>query len=150
VGDGDVADWFLWLKAGHIVSIVAWMAGLFYLPRLFVYHTRFEVGSDAYQTFCVMERRLLKAIMAPAGIASWVLGVGCGFAGGYWPDAPMWLWMKIVLVVGMSGFHGMLIWHGRQFAALRNQQSERYFRMINEIPTMLLLGIVMLVVLRPF
>ncbi len=145
-----MAAWFFWLKAAHIISMVAWMAGLFYLPRLFVYHTRLGENSDSYQLFCVMERRLLKAIMMPAGVATWVFGGGLISAGGYWPDVPGWLWVKLFLVAAMTVFHWQLARHSEAFAEGMNRRPERYFRMINEVPTALLIGIVILVVVRPW
>lgn len=146
----EMAEWFLWLKAAHVISMVAWMAGLFYLPRLYVYHTRLARGSESYDLFCVMERRLLKAIMAPAAVATWVFGGTLIWAGGYWPGMPGWLWMKLLLVAVMTAFHWQLIRHRRAFAEGRNDRPERYFRMINELPTVLLIGIVVLVVVRPW
>jgi putative membrane protein len=146
----EMGEWFLWLKAAHIISMVAWMAGLFYLPRLFVYHTRLEGNGDSYDLFCVMERRLLKAIMTPAALATVICGAILIFAGGYWPDLPGWLWLKLALVTGMAVFHWQLGRYRLAFSERRNHRSERYFRMINEVPTLLLIGVVILVVVRPW
>jgi putative membrane protein len=140
-----------WAKALHIVSVIAWMAGLLYLPRLFVYHCRAEAGSVQSETFKVMERRLLKAIMTPAMIASWVFGLALVVLAGGAQFAAGWaMWAKLVLVVGLSGVHGLLALHVRAFAADRNARSQRYFRVLNEVPTVLMVAIVVLVVVRPF
>ena len=138
-----------WSKVLHIVSFTAWMAGIFYLPRLFVYHTRLEVGSQAYGMFCEMERKLLRIIMTPAMISTWVFGLVLAYpyvANGL---PPVWLMLKIVVVLGMSAFHGSCVAHARRFETGISMQSERYYRFFNEVPTVLLLVIVALVVLKP-
>jgi putative membrane protein len=142
---------YLWIKALHIVAVISWLAGLLYLPRLFVYHCSSEAGSASSETFKVMERRLMRAIMTPAMLASWILGLvliaGLGveaFRGSYW------LPVKISLVVVLSGLHLLLIWHLRAFAEDRNRHSARYFRILNEVPTVLMIAIVVMVVVRPF
>jgi protoporphyrinogen IX oxidase len=137
-----------WIKAFHIVSMVAWMAGMLYLPRLFVYHCGAEAGSVQSETFKVMERRLLKGIINPAMIATWLFGLWLVWLGG-WMWA-IWLHLKLVLVIVMSGIHGMLARYVRDFAADRNRHSQKFYRIINEVPTLLLIGIVLLVVLKPF
>jgi protoporphyrinogen IX oxidase len=139
---------YLWLKALHIIAIIAWMAGMLYLPRLFVYHSVAEKGSVQSETFKVMERRLLRAIINPAMIATWVLGLWLAWSGN-WLSAP-WLHAKVALVVLLSGFHGMLVRWTKDFAADRNQHSQKFFRIMNEVPTLLMIGIVLLVVLKPF
>jgi putative membrane protein len=139
---------YLWLKAFHIIAIIAWMAGMLYLPRLFVYHSVAEKGSLQSETFKVMERRLLRAIMTPAMIAAWVLGLWIAWSGN-WFTAP-WLHAKIVLVILLSGFHGMLARWTKDFAADRNRRSQKFFRIMNEVPTLLMIGVVLLVVLKPF
>ncbi len=139
---------YLWLKALHIIAIIAWMAGMLYLPRLFVYHSVAEKGSVQSETFKVMERRLLRAIMNPAMIAVWVLGLWLAWSGN-WLSAP-WLHAKVAMVVLLSGFHGMLSRWMKDFAADRNQHSQKFFRIMNEVPTLLMIGIVLLVVLKPF
>jgi putative membrane protein len=137
-----------WIKAFHIISMVAWMAGMLYLPRLFVYHCGAEAGSVQSETFKVMERRLLKGIINPAMIATWVFGLWLIWLGGWmWAT---WLHLKLVLVIVMSGVHGMLARYVRDFAADRNRHSHKFYRIINEVPTLLLIGIVLLVVLKPF
>jgi putative membrane protein len=137
-----------WLKAFHIIAVIAWMAGMLYLPRLFVYHCEADVGSIQSETFKVMERRLLRAIITPAMIATWVLGLWLAYQGG-WFKAP-WLHAKLLLVILMSGVHGMLSRYVKDFAADRRRKSQKFFRIINEIPTVLMILIVILVVVKPF
>jgi protoporphyrinogen IX oxidase len=139
---------YLWLKALHVIAIIAWMAGMLYLPRLFVYHCMAAPGSVQSETFKVMERRLLRAIMNPAMVASWVLGLWLAWSGN-WFSAP-WFHGKLVLVIAMSGVHGMLARWTRDFAADRNRHSQKFFRIMNEVPTLLMIGIVILVVVKPF
>ena len=139
---------YLWLKALHIISLIAWMAALLYLPRLFVYHTGVAAGSEASETFKVMERRLLKAIMTPAMIATWIFGLWLAYEGHLF-TAP-WLHAKIALVVVLSGIHGMMAKWVREFAQDRNTRSTRFYRIANEGPTILMVLIVLLVVLKPF
>jgi putative membrane protein len=142
------AGLYPWLKAFHIIAIIAWMAGMLYLPRLFVYHSVAEKGSVQSETFKVMERRLLRAIINPAMIAAWLLGLWLAWSGN-WLSAP-WLHAKVVLVLVLSGFHGMLARWTRDFGADRNQHSQKFFRIMNEVPTLLMIVIVLLVVLKPF
>jgi putative membrane protein len=137
-----------WVKAFHIIAVVAWMAGLLYLPRLFVYHAAAAPGSGQSETFKVMERRLLKAIMLPAMIVVWAAGLWLAWHGG-WFVAP-WLHAKIALVVLLSGVHGFLSSCARDFAADRNRRTERFYRIVNEVPTLLMIAIVILVVVKPF
>jgi putative membrane protein len=139
---------YLWLKALHIIAMVAWMAGLFYLPRLFVYHADTAVGSEKSETFKVMERRLLRAITTPAMIATWVFGLLLVWVGDLW-SAP-WLHVKLVFVVALTAFNGWLSLRCRDFAGDRNRVSSRTYRMVNEVPTVLLIVIVLIVVLKPF
>ena len=137
-----------WIKAFHIIAVIAWMAGMLYLPRLFVYHCAAEIGSVQSETFKVMERRLLRAIINPAMIASWVLGLWLAWSGNFL-SAP-WLHGKLVLVLAMSAVHGMLARWTKDFGADRNRHSQRFFRIMNEVPTLLMIGIVILVVIKPF
>jgi putative membrane protein len=137
-----------WLKALHIIAVIAWMAGMLYLPRLFVYHCEADAGSRQSETFKVMERRLLKAIINPAMIAAWVLGLWLAWVGG-WLATP-WFHVKLVLVLAMSAVHGMLVRYVKDFAADRNRRSQKFYRIINEVPTVLMILIVLVVVLKPF
>ena len=137
-----------WIKAFHVISVIAWMAGMLYLPRLFVYHCAAEVGSVQSETFKVMERRLLKGIINPAMIATFVFGLWLVWLGGWmWAT---WFQVKFVLVIVMSAVHGMLARYVREFAADQNQHSQKFYRIINEVPTLLMIGIVLLAVIKPF
>jgi putative membrane protein len=137
-----------WIKAFHVIAVIAWMAGMLYLPRLFVYHCEAEPGSRQSETFKVMERRLLRAIINPAMIAAWVLGLGLAYEGGWF--AAHWLQAKIALVLGLSAVHGFLARWVRDFAADRNRKSQKFYRILNEVPAILMIGIVILVVVKPF
>ena len=139
---------YLWIKAFHIISVIAWMAGMLYLPRLFIYHCEAEVGSKQSETFKVMERRLLKAIINPAMVAAWIFGLWLIWLGS-WEKSP-WLWMKFALVMVLSGIHGWLVRLWRDFAFDRNRRSQKFYRIINEVPAVLMVLIVLLVVLKPF
>jgi putative membrane protein len=139
-----------WIKALHIVSIVAWMAGLLYLPRLFVYHADAVPGSDKAETFKVMERRLLHGIMNPALVAAVVLGVLLAATPGIVDWHQAWIWTKLALVLGLLGFHhGLARWR-KQFAAGKIPHGARFFRAVNELPMLALIAIVILVVVKPF
>ena len=142
---------YLWLKALHIIAVISWMAGLLYLPRLFVYHAAATPGSDQSETFKTMERRLLKAIMTPAMIATWLFGLAMIWAMGLDAfKAAGWLHTKLVLVLVLSAMHGLMSRWQRDFAADRNRHSQKFFRIANEIPTLLMIGIVILAVVKPF
>lgn len=137
-----------WLKALHIIAVIAWMAGMLYLPRLFVYHAALPAGSTVQsETFKVMERRLLKAIMNPAMAATCGLGIAVAMMGGHYLN--FWLHAKFVLVLAMSGVHGWLSRTVKDFAADRNRRNPRFYRVINEVPTLLMIGIVILAVVKP-
>jgi putative membrane protein len=136
------------VKSLHIISIVAWMAGLLYLPRLFVYHSQLPLGSAARATFETMERRLLKVIMLPAMLASWVFGLWLAASLGAWSQG--WLHAKLTLVVLLSGLHGFLSAEARRLAKGGAARSARFYRVINEVPTVILVLVVFLVVLKPF
>jgi protoporphyrinogen IX oxidase len=144
---------YQWIKAFHIIAVIAWMAGMLYLPRLFVYHCAAAQGSVQSETFKVMERRLLRAIMNPTMIATWLLGLWVAWLG---PDshygwfASPWLQAKIVLVLVLSAMHGMLARWVKDFGTDSNTHSGRFYRIINEVPTILMIGIVLLAVLKPF
>jgi putative membrane protein len=137
-----------WLKALHVIALIAWMAGLLYLPRLFVYHCESPKGSIQSETFKIMERRLLKAIMNPAMIATWLLGLVLAWQGGWFTAG--WLHAKLALVVGLSAVHGFLAKSVRIFAADRNERPARFYRILNEVPTLLMIGVVILVIVKPF
>jgi len=139
---------YLWLKAFHVIAVMAWMAGMLYLPRLFVYHCAAEAGSTQSETFKVMERRLLNAIITPAMVVSWVLGLWLVWAGGAY--AAGWLHAKVVLVLVLSALHGFFVRCVRQFALDENQHSQKFYRIINEVPAVLMVGIVILAVVKPF
>ena len=138
-----------WVKALHVISVIAWMAGMLYLLRLFVYHAVAEVGSDKSETFKVMERRLLKGIINPAMIASWVFGLWM-VIGGWVSFAAGWLHAKLLFVVLLTACHGILAKHVRLFAQDKNTRPQKFFRIINEVPTVLMILIVILVVVKPF
>lgn len=142
------AEAYLWAKAVHVIAVISWMAGMLYLPRLFVYHAEIGPGTPQSETFKVMEQRLLRVIINPAMTVAWVLGLwlawqGFGFSGG-------WLHLKIALVIAMSGLHGYFSKAVRLFAEDRNEKSARHWRMMNEGPTLLMIVIVILVVVKPF
>ncbi len=139
-------DWYLAIKAFHIMAVIAWMAGLFYLPRLFVYHA--DAGSEELAgTFRIMERRLYRAIMWPAMIAAWAAGLALVYIIGLMHG---WLHVKLLMVVLMTAFHFLLGWHLSRFARGEEDKSSKYFRMINEIPTILMVVIVVMAVVKPF
>ena len=139
-----------WVKALHVIAVIAWMAGMLYLPRLFVYHAEAEKGSVQSETFKIMERRLYRGIMTPAMIAAWVFGLWLAFGFGVVDWSMGWPWVKAALVIAMSGFHGLLGRYRRGFAEDRNLRSSRFFRSINEIPTLIMIVIVIAVIVKPF
>ena len=137
-----------WLKAFHLIAVIAWMAGMLYLPRLFVYHCGAEPGSRQSETFKTMERRLLKAIINPAMIATWALGLWLAWIGPYLTAG--WLHAKLALVLILSGVHGLFARWVKDFAADRNRRSAAFYRIVNEVPTLLMIGIVILAIVKPF
>ncbi len=137
-----------WIKAAHIVSVIAWMAGLLYLPRLFVYHCGAPPGSAQSELFKIMERRLLRAIMTPAMLASWSFGLILVAGSGALDTG--WLPLKLTLVLVLTALHGFMSRWRRDFAADRNRRSARFYRIANEAPTVLMIAIVVLAVVRPF
>ena len=139
---------YRWILAFHIISVIAWMAGMLYLPRLFVYHASAKAGSEQSETFKVMERRLLKAIMTPAMIATWLLGIVLVLQGGWLGAA--WFHIKIGLVLVMTVLHGLFSHWTHEFALDRNTRSPKFYRITNEIPTVLLIAIVILATVKPF
>ena len=141
-------DFYPWVKAFHVIAVIAWMAGMLYLPRLFVYHAVTAPGTPQSETFKVMERRLLVAIMTPAMVATWLLGLWLAWKAGWW--AAGWLHLKLALVIGLSAMHGFFVRCVKDFAADRNARSQRFYRAINEVPTLLMIAIVILVIVKPF
>jgi len=139
-----------WIKALHIVSVIAWMAGLLYLPRLFVYHADASAGSDKSETFKVMERRLLRGIMHPAMIATLLFGVLLTGVPGIVDWRAGWIYAKLALVVALLAMHYACMRWQRAFAADRNRHAATFYRMVNEVPTLILIAIVVLVVVKPF
>jgi putative membrane protein len=142
-----------WLKAFHIIAVIAWMAGMLYLPRLFVYHCAAEKGSIQSETFKLMERRLLRAIINPAMIATFIFGIWLAWltADSRYPAyLPYWLWTKIALVAALSAVHGLFARWVKDFATDNNRHSQKFYRIINEVPTAIMILIVLLVVLKPF
>ena len=137
-----------WIKALHVIAVIAWMAGMLYLPRLFVYHCEAEVGSKQSETFKVMERRLFKAIINPAMAVTWLAGLYLAWAGHWF--AAGWFHGKLLLVLILSGVHGFFSRWVKAFAGDRNQHEQKFYRIINEVPTVLMIGIVVLVIVKPF
>ena len=139
-----------WVKALHVISVIAWMAGMMYLPRLFVYHADAVVGSDKSETFKVMERRLYRGIITPAMIATWIFGLWLAFGYGIVDFSMGWMWLKAAMVLALSGVHG---WYGsllRAFQQDRNEKPAKFFRAINEIPFVMAIIIVIAVIVKPF
>ncbi len=144
-----MSDPYLWLFAVHIFAFTAWMAAMWYLPRLFVYHSGVPVGSEASETFKVMERRLLRAIATPAMVVAIAVGITLGVLGGFWTGGG-WQHAKTALVLLLAAAHGLMARYVRAFGADERPRSGRWFRAFNEAPTVLFLSILLLVVFRPF
>lgn len=142
-------QYYYWILSLHIISVISWMAGMFYLPRLFVYHTRLTIGSDASEMFKEMERKLMRVIINPAMMATWVFGLALSFGQDSW-HAGGWFYVKFAAVIILSGFHGYLSKWRKIFERDENTQPEKYYRMMNEIPTVLMMVIVFMVILKPF
>ena len=145
---GVLGEAYLWVKALHIIAVIAWMAGMLYLPRIYVYHCEAEPGSAQSETFKVMERRLLRAIINPAMIAAWMLGFMLVAHLDLWGEG--WMHGKFALLVAMQLIHAAFARWRRHFAADANRHAARFYRAVNEVPTVLMIGVVLLVVLRPF
>ena len=140
-----------WILSLHIVSVISWMAGMFYLPRLFVYHAETApVGSEQSEIFKVMERKLIRAIINPAMVATWVFGLCLVFTPGIIDWSSIWPWVKSAMVIGMSAYHGWLSARRKEFERDENTRSGRTYRISNEIPTVLMLVIVFMVIPKPF
>ena len=138
---------FLWIKALHVIAIISWMAGLLYLPRLFVYHAEAQIGSAQSETFKVMERRLYRAIMTPAMIAAWITGGLLIWLGGVFLD--LWLYAKLTFVLALTASHLHMNRLRRLFDEDRNDKNQKYYRFFNEIPTVLMIGIIIFVIVKP-
>ncbi|MEQ9120976.1 MAG: protoporphyrinogen oxidase HemJ [Alphaproteobacteria bacterium] len=145
-----LAEYHLWTKALHVIAVIAWMAGLLYLPRLFVYHTETTPGSPESERFKIMERRLLRAIMNPAMIATFVFGGMLLATPGIVDWGAGWIWTKLAAVALMTHFHHLMGRWRKDFAADRNGRSQRFFRIANEAPTLAMIVIVVMVVVKPF
>lgn len=145
---GFLGEAYLWVKALHVIAVIAWMAGMLYLPRLYVYHAAAEPGSPESETFKVMERRLLRAIINPAMIASWVLGLMLAAHLDAWREG--WLHGKLALLLGMQLVHAAYARWRREFARDARRHGATLYRVANEVPTLLMIGIVILVIVKPF
>ena len=145
-----LAPAYLWLKAFHVISLIAWMAGMFYLPRLYVYHCTAPAGSVLSERLKVMERRLLKQIINPALIATFVFGVLLVLTPGAVDWSSGWWWVKLASVVGLLGFHGAASRWRKDFLDERNRRPQRFYRIANEVPTVLMVIIVIMVIVKPF
>ncbi len=142
--------WYLWIKAFHVMSVMAWMAGLFYLPRLFVYHCQVAAGSEESERFKIMERRLLRAITTPAMISSLLFGGLLVSIPGVISWSHGWWDVKVAALVGMFIFHGCCARWRKEFDCDKNTHSERFYRIANEVPTVLMMVIVIMVIVKPF
>ncbi len=145
-----LTGFYPWIKALHVIAVISWMAGMLYLPRLFVYHVEAAPGSDKSDTFKVMERRLLRAIINPAMGLAWIFGLLMLATPGIVDWSEGWIYVKLVAVVLMSGLHGQLSRWRKDFEADRNRRSARFYRLANEVPTVLLIVIVIMVIVKPF
>lgn len=142
---------YLWLKAFHIIALISWMAGMLYLPRLYVYHSRTQPGSEASEILKVMERKLLRLIINPAMILTWIFGLWLAFTiNAFAPGNGYWLHAKLGLVILMQIVHAMLARYRRAFERDERPRSERFFRILNEVPAVLMIGIVILATVKPF
>jgi putative membrane protein len=139
---------YLWLKALHVIAVIAWMASLLYLPRLMVYHCEAESGSKQSETFKIMEQRLLRFIANPAMIAAWIFGIALMLEGEHYREG--WMQAKFVLVLALSALHGLNAKWTKDFAADRNRRPARFYRIMNEVPALLMAAIVILVIVKPF
>lgn len=144
-----MGNYYEWFKAFHIIAVIAWMAGMLYLPRLYIYHTRAKVGSDMDKTFQIMEYRLLKFIMNPAMIATYILGLSNAYIYGF-PALGIWFHIKMLMVLIITIVHGLLACWRKDFAAGKNKHSEHFYRVANEVPTIAMMVAVIMVVVKPF
>ena len=144
-----MADYFMWYKAIHVISVISWMAAMFYMPRLFVYHTRAEIGSDMDKTFQLMEHKLLKIIMTPSMILTYFFGILIAYIYGF-VALGVWFHIKMTAVLGLTIFHGLLAKWRKDFINGNNNHSEKFYRLINEIPPILMIIAVVMVIVKPF
>ena len=142
-----LTDHLAWIKAFHVIAVIAWMAGMLYLPRLFVYHCEAPAGSAQSEMLKVMERKLLRIIVNPSMIETWILGLLLAYLSGAYGEA--WLQLKLILVLVMSGLHGFFATTVKRFAQDANTRPQRFYRIINEVPMLLIVAIVILVVVKP-
>lgn len=145
-----LAPWYLWVKSVHLMAVIAWLAGLFYLPRLFVYHSDVPVGGAQEALFAVMERRLLRGIMNPAMILAWLCGITLVLTPGVVSWSAGWWHVKLAGVLGMTGFHHHLSLARKSLARGERRHGARYWRAMNELPTLLMVAIVLMVIVKPF
>ncbi|MEM9422100.1 MAG: protoporphyrinogen oxidase HemJ [Pseudomonadota bacterium] len=138
-----------WIKSFHMIAVIAWMAGMMYLPRLFVYHHQAETGGEAAKFFTLMEGRLLRFIINPSMMATWILGILLIVVQPVWAGQP-WFWVKFVAVLGISAVHGLYSKATKQFAAGQKPRTEAFWRKMNEVPFVLLILIVIMVIVKPF
>lgn len=143
-------EFYPWIKSLHLISVIGWMAGMMYLPRLYIYHSQAEKGSVQSETFKIMERRLLRGIINPAMIATFIFGTCLMFTPGIIDWSAGWIWVKLAMIVGLSAIHGIYSKWRREFAEDRNEMSDRSFRLINEAPFVLMMVIVVMVIVKPF
>jgi putative membrane protein len=146
----ELLEFYPWVKALHVISVISWMAGMLYLPRLFVYHCEVAPGTAESERFKVMERRLLKAIINPAMVATWTFGLVLVATPGVIDWHAGWWHVKLACVILMSAVHGVLSGRQRAFLQDRNTKPQRYYRILNEVPTVLMIVIVIMVIVRPF
>ena len=138
----------LWIKSAHVISVIAWMAALLYLPRLFIYHCDAEIGSEKSETFKIMERRLMKAIATPSMIGTWVFGLWIAALYDVWAEP--WFLLKFVCIIAITGIQLAYIGYVKAFAEDRNEKSQRFYRIINEVPAVLMIIIVIMAIVKPF
>ena len=144
-----MADYFMWYKAIHVISVISWMAAMFYMPRLFVYHTRAEIGSEMDKTFQLMEHKLLKIIMTPSMILTYIFGILIAYIYGF-VALGAWFHIKMTAVIGLTIFHGLLAKWRKDFINGNNNHSEKFYRLMNEIPPILMIVAVIMVIVKPF
>ena len=142
-------DYFMWYKAIHVISVISWMAAMFYMPRLFVYHTRAKIGSEMDKTFQQMEHKLLKIIMTPSMISTYFFGILRAYIYGF-VALGVWFHIKMTAVLGLTIFHGLLAKWRKDFINGNNNHSEKFYRLMNEIPPILMIIAVIMVIVKPF